>query len=90
MYLGLAVLTCWSMHAEQKHKWYYAVLLFAICWGAMMEIFQFLMHMGRSFELYDILANSLGALIGIFIYMGFARIYKKIYFRKAEKLNLSK
>ena len=90
MYLGLTVLACWSMHAEIKHKWYYAVIFFAIGWGTMMEIFQFLMHMGRSFELYDILANSIGALIGVTIYMWFAQMNKNIYLRKTEKLNMPK
>ena len=84
MYLGLAVLACWSMHAEVKRKWYYAVIFFAISWGAMMEIVQYLMHLGRSFELYDILANSIGTLIGVSIYIILAKMNKEIYFNKAE------
>jgi len=78
MYLGLAVLACWSMHAEIKRQWYFAVVFFAIGWGTMMEIFQFLMHMGRSFEFYDILANSIGALIGVSIYMILVQLNKQI------------
>ena len=78
MYLGLAVLACWSMHAEVKRKWYYAVIFFAIGWGIMMEIFQYLMHMGRSFELYDILANSIGALTGVSIYMILVQLNKQL------------
>ena len=76
MYLGLTILACWSMHAEIKHKWYYLVTLFAIGWGVMMEVFQFLMHLGRSFDFYDMLANSIGALIGVSIYLLLARIKK--------------
>ena len=76
MYLGLSVVACWSLHAEIRKKWYYAVIFFAIGWGVIMETFQFLMHMGRSFELYDILANSIGTLIGIAIYMTLARLNK--------------
>lgn len=78
MYLGLAVVACWSLHAEIRKKWYYAVIFFAIGWGVIMEIFQFLMHMGRSFELYDILANSIGTLIGIAIYMTLAQLNKHL------------
>ncbi len=68
MYMGLTILACWSMHAESKHKWYFLVFLFAVSWGITMEIFQFIMHQGRSFEVFDIVANSIGALIGLSIY----------------------
>ena len=84
MYLGLVVLACWSMHAEVKRKWYFAIIFFAIGWGVMMEVFQYLMLLGRSFELYDILANSLGALIGVSIYMILAKMNKEICLKKAE------
>jgi VanZ family protein len=69
MYLGLAWLACWSMHSELKPIWYYLIFFFSIGWGAMMELFQFLMHMGRSFELADIIGNSIGTFIGVLIYM---------------------
>ena len=78
MYFGLAILASWSLHAETKPKWYYLVIIFAISWGVTMEIFQFLMHLGRSFEWYDILANSIGALLGVSIYMLLARINRDI------------
>ncbi len=76
MYFGLTILACWSMHAEVRHRWYFIVVLFAIGWGVTMEIFQLLMHLGRSFDLYDILANSMGALIGAIIYLLTARMKK--------------
>jgi len=44
----------------------------------MMEISQYLMHMGRSFELYDILANSIGALTGVSIYMILVQLNKQL------------
>ncbi len=76
MYLGLACLACWSMHAEVKHAWYIFVILFSIGWGVVMEIFQFMMHQGRSFEFNDIIGNSVGALIGVYIYILLARLKK--------------
>jgi VanZ family protein len=76
MYLGLAFLACWLMHAEVKHKWYYIVALFSIGWGVTMEIFQFLMHLGRSFEFLDIISNSIGTLIGVAIYILMAQLKK--------------
>ena len=77
MYFGLSILASWSMHAEVKHRWYFFVILFAIGWGVTMEVFQFLMHLGRSFEFYDILANSIGALTGAFIYLLMAQLKKR-------------
>jgi glycopeptide antibiotics resistance protein len=35
----------------------------------MMELFQLLMDVGRAFEFNDIIGNSIGSLIGVFIYM---------------------
>lgn len=78
MYLGLSVLACWSMHAEVKQKWYFIVMLFAISWGILMEIFQFSMHLGRSFDVFDILANSVGVITGISIYILLSRLKKTI------------
>lgn len=78
MYLGLTWLACWSMHAEVKRVWYYLIILFSISWGVVMEIFQYIMHIGRSFDLYDIAGNSLGTLIGVLIYILMAHFKKRI------------
>jgi len=83
MYLGLTWLACWSMHAEIKHIWYYLIILFSISWGIVMEIFQYIMHMGRSFDPYDIAGNSFGTLIGVLIYILMAQIKKRIDIGKA-------
>ena len=85
MYLGFAWLACWSMHAENKRIWYYLIILFSISWGAIMEIFQFLMHLGRSFDLYDIISNSIGTLIGVLIYILMAQMKRNIDIRRIEK-----
>jgi len=84
MYLGLAWLACWSMHAEIKRIWYFLIILFAISYGVIMEIFQFLMHMGRSFDFYDMIGNSIGTLIGVLIYIIMSRMNKNISLRKVE------
>ena len=77
LYLGLTWLACWSMNAEIKNIWYYLIILFSISWGAIMELFQFLMHMGRSFEFNDIIGNSVGTLIGVLIYILMAQQRRK-------------
>lgn len=84
MYMGLTWLVCWSMHAEIKHIWYYLIVLFSISWGIVMEIFQYLMHMGRSFDFYDIEGNSFGTLIGVLIYIIMAQLKRNIDSRKAK------
>ena len=78
LYLGLSVLSCWSLHAELRNIWYYRVILFAIFWGILMEIFQGSMHIGRSFEYLDILSNSVGAITGILIFILLARLKIKM------------
>ena len=87
MYFGLSALFCWLLHAEVNIKWYYIVILFAICWGILMEVFQNLMHLGRSFEYFDILSNSIGALIGVFLYIFLVRLKINIDLRKSSNLN---
>jgi len=73
------------MHAEIKHIWYYLIILFSISWGAVMELFQYLMHMGRSFDLYDIAGNSVGAFIGVLIYILMAQLKRNIDFNRTVK-----
>jgi len=85
LYLGLAWLACWSMHAEHKKIWYFLIILLSISWGAIMELFQFLMHLGRSFDLYDILGNSIGTLIGVLIYTIMAQVKISIDARRVRR-----
>ena len=85
LYLGLAWLSCWSMHAEHKKIWYLLIILLSISWGAIMELFQFLMHLGRSFDLYDILGNSVGTLIGVLIYTIMAQMKISIDARRVGR-----
>ncbi len=84
LYLGLAWLVCWSMHAEFKRIWYFLIVLFTVSWGFIMELSQLMMHMGRSFDLFDIIGNSIGALIGVLIYSIMAQLKRNIDFRKQQ------
>jgi VanZ family protein len=68
MYLGFTWLLCWSLHSGNKTFINYIVIILTICWGILMEVFQLIMHFGRAFEWLDILANSIGAIIGVIIY----------------------
>jgi VanZ family protein len=68
LYLGFSWLLCWALHSERKSLNYFLVLLICILWGLIMETFQLIMHEGRSFELFDVLANTSGAIGGLIIY----------------------
>lgn len=69
MYAGLTLLICWMIYAERKQSMYYLIVLFSISWGIVMELCQSYMHLGRSFEYFDILGNSIGTFIGLCIYI---------------------
>jgi len=68
MYMGFTWLICWSLHSEYKPYINYSIIIFAIGWGILMEVFQLIMHLGRAFEWLDVLANSSGTLTGALIY----------------------
>ena len=69
LYLGFAWLLCWSFHIEKRTSFYYLILILTFSWGIVMEIFQYEMHLGRAFEILDIISNTSGALTGIIIYI---------------------
>ena len=51
----------------QRKKTLIKLLLVGVLFGVMMEVVQHFWVKGRSFELKDILADSLGCLLGLFI-----------------------
>ena len=63
---------CWSLafrnqSISQQKKIIIKLLLAGVLFGIMMEAIQHFWVKGRSFELKDILADSLGCLLGLFI-----------------------
>jgi VanZ family protein len=58
----------WCMALSRKRNLYIWILIMAICFGIAMEWAQYRMLMGRAFESLDIIANSVGAGIGIIIF----------------------
>ena len=61
----------WSMGLRSHKKLLKVVLFFSISFGVLMEIFQLYLFNGRSFELYDIIANTLGSIIGVILFKNF-------------------
>ncbi len=73
MYLGLTILACWTFNAEKNHVRVPLIVLIIVLFGILMEIFQFEMKWGRSFEWFDILANSLGVIFGTVLFLFFSK-----------------
>jgi len=50
------------------------IIFFTLTFGGLMEIFQFYLLLGRSLELGDMLANSLGIFLGIILFNKFINL----------------
>ena len=75
MYLGLGFMACWSLEMSRKGTASYVLLLFGVfLWGVVMEILQQLMSNGRSLEILDMVANLVGAIAGLFMYLYLMRM----------------
>lgn len=62
MYMILTILLLKSIKGRK-----YQIIGFSIFYGVLMEVLQFLISSGRSFEMYDIIANISGAIGGAII-----------------------
>jgi len=69
MYFGFSMLFCWTLKVELNYSKLFFVIVVTIGWGILMEYMQLDMHMGRSFSWYDEMANSIGVVFGILIYI---------------------
>lgn len=58
----------WSMSLRETNTGKNFVLFFSVSFGILMEICQFYLFNGRSFELYDILANIIGSFLGVILF----------------------
>lgn len=61
----------WSMSYRENREHKKFVLFFSVSFGILMEICQFYLFNGRSFELYDILANIIGSFAGVILFKKF-------------------
>lgn len=65
-YMFFSFLWCMSVSREKNRS--EMVLFIAIAFGILMEIGQYVMLNGRTFEFLDILANTLGATYGVYLF----------------------
>lgn len=77
MYFIFSILSCWALRTEKNYYRLFFIVVGTIGWGILMEYIQRTMHVGRSFSWYDALANSLGVLVGILIYIWTVREVSK-------------
>ena len=69
MYAGLGWLIMWAFYKRNLSKPIRIFLFLSVpVWGALMELMQLFMHQGRSFSWFDILANLVGAVLGVLVY----------------------
>ena len=69
MYFIFSILLSWAVKTELKYRRLFLIIPVTIGWGVFMEIMQLEMHLGRSFDIYDILANSTGVVVGVLLYV---------------------
>ena len=81
---GLLMLSCTvALRKQTRIAWaqknaMVIALLFSVVYGSVIEVVQFFMVQDRTGELYDVLANGIGAFLGILF---FRFIYGKELFR---------
>ena len=66
LYFILVVLLLWTFYDRKNILW--LLFTFVIFWGFMMEVTQLLMHAGRNFSFFDMLANITGAFLGVLVF----------------------
>ena len=70
-YFVFVVLWCFGLHKTDKIK----ILLIAVVYGIIIEILQDTITVSRTADFFDVIANSLGALIAFFMLPYFVRLF---------------
>jgi VanZ family protein len=63
--------------SKSRYKLVWIVIILGIGYGGITEILQSTLFVGRHGNIYDFIANSIGSVIGILVFMLFARKNKK-------------
>lgn len=65
VYLVMAGLVSFAIKKDNKPVSYWSVILFCGLWGVLMEVLQYCLASGRDFDVFDIIANIIGSLVGV-------------------------
>ena len=66
MYAGFFVLWSFALGFKTKRE-LYKLMVVGIAFGVLIEVLQWAMAMGRSYELDDIIANTIGSFLGLYL-----------------------
>ncbi|MBK8517370.1 MAG: VanZ family protein [Saprospiraceae bacterium] len=58
----------WCMGFRESNNSQKKILFFSVSFGVLMEICQLYLFNGRSFELFDIIANIIGSVVGLILF----------------------
>jgi len=71
MYFGFVLLWNFAFQQKRKNVSPYYIFAVSIAFGLIIETLQFWMNLGRNFELYDIIANIIGSILGLIAFYKF-------------------
>lgn len=75
MYFIFSMLFSWALKTELNYSWLFLIIPVTVGWGVFMEFMQLTMHLGRSFDVHDMIANAIGVATGIVLYLILTRRY---------------
>jgi VanZ family protein len=59
---------------KEKNSLFYYVFISISMIGILVEVLQDKMNLGREFDIYDMVANALGAMLGVLLYRRFSHL----------------
>jgi VanZ family protein len=71
-FMVLVILWSWFLDIKRS-RIYFTIIVLSVFYGLTVELVQHYLILNRSFDLGDLIADSAGALIGIFIWKGYIK-----------------
>jgi len=80
MYAVLSFMLLWVWNEKKRKNNNITIICIVFGWGLLMEIIQEASHLGRSFDLLDVIANVFGFIPGLLVWKLLSRMfeYKKL------------
>lgn len=75
LFAMLVILFCFPFRKNLSYKsgWYFFIAILALAYGIAMEYVQKYWVVGRSFDIYDIMADGTGSFLGYFVFRAYAK-----------------
>jgi VanZ family protein len=68
----LVILWSWFLDIK-RNRIYLTIIIVSILYGLTVELVQHYLIVNRSFDLGDLLADTVGALVGLFVWKGYIK-----------------